>query len=152
MSAYDSIITGLNEAIEYSKGAKKAKSSKWEIKEIPELSGEEIRRIRIASGYTQVAFALILGVTPKAVEAWECGRNKPEGSTRRMIGLLIEDPRIFEKYNVIKHEVSFSTAIVKETIVTTKTSSDRVVTPIVVTHSTQQERTTRIQQPIYCLT
>ena len=150
MSAYDSIISGLNEAIEYSKGLKKAKSSKWEIKEIPEVTGEEIKRIRIASGYTQVAFALILGVTPKAVEAWECGRNKPEGSTRRIIGLLVEDPRIFEKYNIIKHEVSFSTAIVTETVVTTKTSSDRVMSPITITHSTQQERTTRIQQQTYC--
>ena len=57
------------------------------FKPVPEYTPEEIRRIRIKSKMTQVSFANYLGVTVKAVEAWECGRNKPNGSARRLMSL-----------------------------------------------------------------
>ncbi len=104
MSAYESIIAGLNEAIEYEKGTGKARVSKWTIKEVPEFSGDDIRRIRMEAGYTQAAFAMVLGVSAKAVEAWECGRNQPQGPARRLIGLMHEDEKLFERLNVVSRE------------------------------------------------
>jgi len=69
---------------------------------VPEYTPEEIRRIRIKSKLTQVRFAHYLGVTVKAVEAWECGRNKPNGSARRLMSLA-------EKYGSIHDLVASET-------------------------------------------
>ncbi len=35
-------------------------------------------------------FAQYLGVSPKTVEAWEAGKNKPSGSSSRLLELLDE--------------------------------------------------------------
>lgn len=53
---------------------------------------------------TQKTFAAIMGVTNKAVEAWENGTNTPGGTARRMIGILLADSSIPEKYNIIAAE------------------------------------------------
>jgi putative transcriptional regulator len=48
---------------------------------------EDIRQIRRRIGLSQAMFAGSLGVSPKTVEAWESGRNKPEGSSRRLLDI-----------------------------------------------------------------
>ena len=37
-----------------------------------------IRRLREAQGFSQLEFAMALGVTPGAVSHWENGRRKPD--------------------------------------------------------------------------
>lgn len=39
---------------------------------------EAIRRLREANGYSQLEFAMALGVTQGAVSHWETGRRKPD--------------------------------------------------------------------------
>ena len=34
-----------------------------------------------------------LGVSPKTVEAWENGRNKPEGASRRLLEIVRDNPQ-----------------------------------------------------------
>jgi len=57
---------------------------------VPEYTPEEIKRIRAKSNMTQAGFANYLGVTVKAVEAWECGRNKPNGAARRLMSVAVK--------------------------------------------------------------
>ncbi len=103
MSRFDEIMKGLQEAIDYEKGNKKgAVVHKLEIKDIPNFASTEIREIRKAANMTQSVFAACIGVTKKAVEAWECGRTHPEGAARRMIGLLKDNPDFAEKVGIIK--------------------------------------------------
>ena len=52
------------------------------------VDNEEIRKIRIDSGMTQAAFAQFMGISPKTVEAWECGRIHPTGPAYRLLNLL----------------------------------------------------------------
>lgn len=47
---------------------------------------------------TQVMFAEFLGVSKKAVEAWECGRNNPNGSVCRLLSMLERNPELPEMY------------------------------------------------------
>ncbi|MDD3494050.1 MAG: helix-turn-helix transcriptional regulator [Candidatus Thermoplasmatota archaeon] len=42
-----------------------------------QMTGDEIRRERIAMGLTQVGLAEALGVSTIAVESWEQGRRTP---------------------------------------------------------------------------
>ena len=52
----------------------------------------EIKEIRKSVGMTQVLFAKYLGVSLKTVEAWEAGRNQPNGTACRLLAITKKDP------------------------------------------------------------
>lgn len=101
MSVYDSINKGLKEAIKHEKGEIKARKNKINIVPVSDFSSIEIKNIRNQLGMTQVVFASFFGVSPKTVEAWEAGRNMPDGPARRILSMLKQDPNIPEKYNIV---------------------------------------------------
>jgi len=39
-----------------------------------------------------------MGVSPKTVEAWESGRNKPEGASRRLLEVVQNDPGFLKRF------------------------------------------------------
>ena len=100
----EGIMRGLQEALEHSKGNLKARSFKVKFEPIPEYDPDDIKRIRTESNMTQVGFAEFLGVTAKAVEAWECGRNKPNGSARRLMSMADTDPNIPARYYSVEEK------------------------------------------------
>jgi putative transcriptional regulator len=99
MSVYKSIMQGLAEAVEYERGDKsRARRVKLAIKPVAAFNNEDIRRIRQKTGLSQVMFAGTIGVSPKTVEAWESGRNKPEGASRRLLEILRDDPEFIRRF------------------------------------------------------
>ncbi len=92
MALFDDIKTGLGEAIEFEKGDLIAKTTKLTISPICTFKPEEIKAIRQSTGMTQVLFARFMGVSVKTVEAWEAGRNHPEGAACRLLALAQNDP------------------------------------------------------------
>ena len=50
---------------------------------------------------TQYIFAGAMGVSQKTVEAWEAGRNVPNGPASRMLSMLKSDPDLLEKYHIV---------------------------------------------------
>ena len=101
-SMFNSIAQGLSEAIEFEQGKISARRNVVKVTPPLEFSAEEIKDIRRKAGLTQIAFANVLGVSPKTVEAWECGRNRPDGPARRMMGLLREDAHFAEKHGLLE--------------------------------------------------
>ena len=99
MNVYESIMNGLSDAIAYENGEKTARS----VKITPEVSADEVKELRKNLNMTQSTFAAVMGVSNKTVEAWEKGTNTPAGTARRMIGMLIADNTIPEKYNIINY-------------------------------------------------
>ena len=100
---FDSIMRGLNEAIEDAKGNQKLPRKTVTIYPVKVYDADDVKRIRKATGFSPKAFAEYLGVSRKTVEAWEKGTNTPAGTARRMIGLLEADNSIPEKYNIINY-------------------------------------------------
>lgn len=98
---FESIIQGLNEAIEYAKGdTTKGVSRKRTIvsvEPITDYSKDDIKAIRTQYDMTQRTFAELLGVSPKAVEAWELGTRKPTGTAKRLFQLIEQDHTIIDK-------------------------------------------------------
>lgn len=92
MAIFDEIKAGLNEAIEYEKGNLAAKSCRLSVSPIEEFTASEIKEIRKNAGMTQLLFAKYLGVSVKSVEAWEAGRNHPNGTVCRMLSITKHDP------------------------------------------------------------
>jgi putative transcriptional regulator len=98
MNVYESIIQGLSEAVDYQQGKLKARKMKLTIKPVESFNTEEIKNIRQKTGLSQVIFAGSIGVSPKTVEAWENGRNKPEGASRRLLELVRDNPDFLRQF------------------------------------------------------
>ena len=101
MSVYESIIKGLNEAIDYENGKGKARVVKCTVNPAPEFNAQQIKDVRLSLGMTQITFAEVMGVSPKTVEAWEAGTNKPIGAARRFLSVLKTDPSMLSKCDII---------------------------------------------------
>lgn len=101
MSIYDEIKIGLEQAIDFEKGKLKAKTTTLIIKPVPDFSAKQIKTIRNDLGMTQNLFAQVVGVSKKTVEAWESGRNNPDGPARRMISILQSDPSLVERMEIV---------------------------------------------------
>lgn len=103
---FDSIMEGLNDLLEYSKGDKT--KARLRVREVPpkirpvkKYTKDNIKSIRINLNLSQRAFADVLGVSKKIVEAWEIGVNSPSGSSSRIIEFLEKDNRLLEHYDVL---------------------------------------------------
>jgi len=98
MSVYKSIMQGLTEAEEHQQGKIVARKTRMTIKPVVVFSSEDIKLIRHKTGLSQAMFAISLGVSPKTVEAWENGRNKPEGASRRLLEIVRDDPNFIKRF------------------------------------------------------
>lgn len=87
MNLFDDIMTGLNEAVEYEKGNLNVKTTKMSVADTDKFSPVEIKTIRVGTGLTQMLFARYMGVSVKTIEAWEAGRNHPDGPACRLLAL-----------------------------------------------------------------
>ena len=92
MSLFEDIKSGLNEAIEFEKGNLKVKTTTLSIAPIATFEPNEIKGIRNSTGLTQKLFAKYMGVSVKTVEAWEAGRNHPDGAACRLLKITQSDP------------------------------------------------------------
>lgn len=101
MNLFDDIKTGLGQAIEYEKGNLKARTTTLTVEPIENFKPEEIRSIRMETGLTQILFAKYMGVSVKTVEAWEAGRNHPEGAACRLLSMTRNDPTFPQKSGIV---------------------------------------------------
>lgn len=101
VKVYDGIMQGLEEAVAYNEGKIKVRTNTMSVEPVPEFQAEEIKSIRNELDMTQVLFAGFMGVSAKTVEAWEAGRNVPNGSARRILAMLKTDPALPRKLNII---------------------------------------------------
>lgn len=102
MSVADSIIRGLQEAIDYENGVGRAQKIKVKVSPIPSYKAERIKDIRNKIGLSQSAFSSVIGVSKKTVEAWEAGRCIPQGPAQRMLELIDKKPNIVNDYINVK--------------------------------------------------
>ena len=90
---FDDMMSSLNEIIAYENG----EGTDVVVHKVT----AEIKQIRLNADMTQSTFAACIGVTKKAVEAWEGGRSKPDGAARRTLGLLQMNPRFADEAGII---------------------------------------------------
>ncbi len=99
---FTSIMSGLNEALEVSNGnLKTVKRRKVTVSPVPEYNASRIKKIRESLNLSQMIFAEAVGVSIKTVEAWESGRNKPQGPASRFLQLLEQDQHFLEEHQIL---------------------------------------------------
>jgi putative transcriptional regulator len=95
------ILDGLNEVLEIEQGKKIAKRNREVvIPNLPVYSGQEVKRVRKKLNVTQKIFALVFGVNPKTVEAWEGNRNVPEGPAQRIFYMIDKNPDFLKSLGI----------------------------------------------------
>jgi putative transcriptional regulator len=99
--AYESIVRGLKEIEAHQKGTVKLKTTILEIEPTPRYDAKAVKRLRLELKLPQRAFARLCGVSSKTVEAWEAGRNEPNGSARRLFEVIEKDKSILERDGIL---------------------------------------------------
>jgi len=96
-------MKGLNEAVADAQSTKKVlKRRTITIEPVKVYKPEQIKLIRKTTGLSQNIFANCLGVSVKTVEAWERGKNSPNGTASRLLSMLELDNSLFQKLKFIK--------------------------------------------------
>jgi len=102
-SVYESIMTGLTEAIEDAKRKEqKLKRRVVTIVPVKEYEASEIKAIRNSTGLSQKLFAGYMGVSDKTVEAWESGKNKPSGAASRLLTMMEMDSELTKEFPFVQ--------------------------------------------------
>lgn len=71
------------------------------IDEAPTYTNNEIKNIRKKMNMTQKQFSETLSVSIKTVEAWENGRNRPNGVARRLLDICKRKPELLIELEII---------------------------------------------------
>ena len=59
-----------------------------------EVEEPEVRAVREKVGVSQIAFAALLGVSPRTLQDWEQGRRKPSGPARSLLRIVGKHPEV----------------------------------------------------------
>ena len=102
--AYESIITGLTEAVEDVK-EKKLPRRVVTVLPVKEYQAEEVKAIRNKTGLSQKLFAGYMGVSDKTVEAWESGKNHPSGAASRILNMMEMDEELVSNFPFVQTTV-----------------------------------------------
>lgn len=90
---FSGIMDGLQEALAYEKG-KAAADTFVRKRSLPTVNVVEVRS---ALSMTQRAFAELLGVSCRTVEAWEAGKSTPTPTAKKLMSLIYQDHSLVQK-------------------------------------------------------
>ncbi len=90
---FSGLMAGLEEAIAYEKGEAAAETFARK-RSLPDVN---VAVVRGALGMTQRAFAEVLGVSCRTVEAWESGKTTPTPTAKKLIYLIQQDNSLVQK-------------------------------------------------------
>jgi putative transcriptional regulator len=89
MSAHNSIMQGLSEALAFAQG--KDIGAKIHHVEVPSV---DVAAIRARTGLSQSAFAQSIGVAKGTLLNWEHGRRRPTGPAQVLLAMIDKKPSL----------------------------------------------------------
>ena len=90
---FSGLMDGLNDAAAYKRGRASAET----IARKRSLPDVDVSGLRASLSMTQKAFAEVLGVSCRTVEAWESGKSTPTPTARKLMFLIQEDHTIIQR-------------------------------------------------------
>lgn len=88
-TAYESIMQGLNEALDHAQG--KEVGARVHAIEVPVV---DVAAIRARTGLSQSAFARSIGVAKGTLLNWEHGRRQPTGPAQVLLAMIARRPSL----------------------------------------------------------
>ena len=106
-SVYESIMAGLNEALEDAQSETPIlKRHKVKVEPVKKYKADEVKKIRNSTGMSQKTFASYMGVSDKTVEAWEAGTNHPSGAASRILSMMEMDKDLVVNFPFVTNAVA----------------------------------------------
>ena len=97
-NVFEGIMAGTKQAIEHMKGERKLTVRRATMPEPPKpINAKNIVSLRQKLNVSQTVFASMLNVSSGTVQAWEHGRNRPNGSSLRLLQIIQRDPDLLRK-------------------------------------------------------
>ena len=87
--AFDSVMSGLNEALAYARGEQTG--AVVHRIEVPQVN---VAAIRAQTGLSQGAFAKSIGVAKGTLLNWEHGRRHPTGPAQVLLAMIARQPSL----------------------------------------------------------
>jgi putative transcriptional regulator len=87
--AFESVMEGLNEALEFSKG-----NATGAVVHRVTVPAVDVVRIRASTGLSQSAFAMSIGVAKGTLLNWEQGRRHPTGPAQVLLAMIERRPSV----------------------------------------------------------
>lgn len=89
---FEGVKSGLEEALSYEKGQAAAETFSRKSS-LPQVN---IAQLRHSLSLTQKAFAALLGVSTRTVEAWEGGKSTPTPTAKKLLYLIQSEPSLVQ--------------------------------------------------------
>ena len=91
-SAFAKLKDGLEDAIAYHRGDRQLTVRDVELKPPPAMGAKEVVAVRMQLRVSQAAFARILNVSPKTVQAWETSARRPSDAALKLLSVAKKHP------------------------------------------------------------
>jgi putative transcriptional regulator len=92
--AFAKVMTGLEDALAYHRGRRKLTVRDVELKPPPPMGAKEVIAVRARLRVSQAAFARILNVSPRTVQAWETSARKPSDAALKLLTVAKNHPNV----------------------------------------------------------
>jgi putative transcriptional regulator len=92
-SPFSKIAAGLEDAIAYHRGERQLTVRDVELKPPPPMGAKEVLAVRKRMRVSQAAFARILNVSPRTVQAWETNARRPSDAALKLLAVARKHPQ-----------------------------------------------------------
>jgi putative transcriptional regulator len=93
-SAFAKLKAGLEDAIAYHRSARQLTVRDVELEPPPPMGAKEVLAVRAKLRVSQAAFARILNVSPRTVQAWETNARRPSDAALKLLAVAKKNPEV----------------------------------------------------------
>jgi putative transcriptional regulator len=93
-TAFSKLKAGLEDAIAYHRGARQLTVRDVELKPPAPMGAKEVLAVRARLRVSQAAFARILNVSPRTVQAWETNARRPSDAALKLLSVAKKNPEV----------------------------------------------------------
>jgi putative transcriptional regulator len=93
-SAFAKLKAGLEDAFEYHRGSRQLTVRDVQLKPPPPMGAKEVIAVRTKLRVSQAAFARMLNVSPRTVQAWETSARRPSDAALKLLSVAKNHPDV----------------------------------------------------------
>ena len=94
VSAFAKLSAGIEDAIAYHRGERTLTAREVEFPPLPKLGARDVAKVRARLRLSQVAFARLLNVSPRTVQAWERNARRPSDAALMLLNVARRHPEV----------------------------------------------------------
>jgi putative transcriptional regulator len=93
-SAFAKLASGLDDALAFHRGTRQLTVRDVDLAPPPPMGAREVVSIRTRLRVSQAAFARILNVSPRTVQAWEASARRPSDAALKLLSIARRNPEV----------------------------------------------------------